>query len=219
MYNENYDKLNELLTMRLDEAISKRTDFDDYNCEPYLEAMKIKEVINNIDKQETELRKTQMDIHCRENSDNIKAKIEEERLEIEKEKIQMDIRCRENSDDIKMKIEEKRLEVEKEKTEMDIRCRENSDNIKEKIEKDRLTIERDRLNADVQNSCIEHNIEKSKNNSQTALRVLEIAAAVVVAPIVEHKFRKGFAKMICEFEKDYNFTTTAGRSLSKLFKL
>ena len=161
MYNENYDKLNELLTMRLDEAISNRTDFDDYNTEPYLEAMKIAEVINNIDKQETELEKTKMDIRCRENSDDIKAK----------------------------------------------------------IERDRLTIERDRLNADVQNSCIEHNIEKSQNNSQTALRVLEIAAAVVVAPIVEHKFRKGFAKMICEFEKDYNFTTTAGRSLSKLFKL
>ena len=161
MYNENYDKLNELLTMRLDEAISNRTDFDDYNNEPYLEAMKIAEVINNIDKQETELEKTKMDIKCRENSDDIKAK----------------------------------------------------------IERDRLTIERDRLNADVQNSCIEHNIEKSKNNSQTALRVLEIAAAVVVAPIVENKFRKGFARMICEFEKDYNFTTTAGRSLSKLFKL
>ena len=161
MYNENYDKLNELLTMRLDEAISNRTDFDDYNNEPYLEAMKIAEVINNIDKQETELEKTKMDIKCRENSDDIKAK----------------------------------------------------------IERDRLTIERDRLNADMQNSCIEHNIEKSKNNSQTALRVLEIAAAVVVAPIVENKFRKGFAKMICEFEKDYNFTTTAGRSLSKLFKL
>lgn len=161
MYNENYDKLNELLGMRLDEAMSKRTDFDDYNTEPYLEAMKIAEVINNIDKQETELEKTKMDIRCRENSDDIKAK----------------------------------------------------------IERDRLTIERDRLNADVQNSCIEHNIEKSKNNSQTALRVIEIAAAVVVAPIVEHKFRKGFAKMICEFEKDYNFTTTAGRSLSKLFKL
>ena len=161
MYNENYDKLNELLTMRLDEAISNRTDFEDYNNEPYLEAMKIAEVINNIDKQETELEKTKMDIRCRENSDDIKAK----------------------------------------------------------IERDRLTIERDRLNADVQNSCIEHNIEKSKNNSQTALRVLEIAAAVVVAPILEHKFRKGFAKMICEFEKDYNFTTTAGRSLSKLFKL
>lgn len=190
MYNENYNKLNELLGMRLDEALSNRTDFDDYNIEPYIEAMKIAEVINNIDKQETELRKTQMDIHCRENSDNIKAKIEEERLEIEKEKFQMDIRCRENSDDIK-----------------------------EKIEKERLTIERDRLNADVQNSCIENNIERSKNNSQTALRVLEIAAAVVVTPIVEHKFRKGFAKMICEFEKDYNFTTTAGRSLSKLFKL
>lgn len=161
MYNENYDKLNELLGMRLDEAISNRTDFEDYNNEPYLEAMKIAEVINNIDKQETELEKTKMDIKCRENSDDIKAK----------------------------------------------------------IERDRLTIERDRLNADVQNSCIEHNIEKSKNNSQTALRVLEIAAAVVVAPIVENKFRKGFAKMICEFEKDYNFTTTAGRSLSKLFKL
>ena len=161
MYNENYDKLNELLTMRLDEAISNRTDFEDYNNEPYLEAMKIAEVINNIDKQETELEKTKMDIRCRENSDDIKAK----------------------------------------------------------IERDRLTIERDRLNADVQNSCIEHNIEKSKNNSQTALRVLEIAAAVVVAPIVENKFRKGFARMICEFEKDYNFTTTAGRSLSKLFKL
>lgn len=161
MYNENYDKLNELLEMRLNEALSKDTYFDDYNTEPYLEAMKIAEVINNIDKQKTELEKAQMDIRCRENSDDIKAKIEEQRL----------------------------------------------------------TIERERLNADVKNSCEEHNIERDKNNSQTALRVLEIAAAVVVAPIVEHKFRKGFAKMICEFEKDYNFTTTAGRSLSKLFKL
>ena len=46
----------------------------------------------------------------------------------------------------------------------------------------------------------------------------EIALAVVVTPMIEAGCKKAFAKMICDFEKDYNFTTMAGKSLSNIFK-
>ena len=51
------------------------------------------------------------------------------------------------------------------------------------------------------------------------IKLVEIGAAVIVTPIIEAKCRKLFAEMICSFEKDYTFTTTAGKALSKLFRL
>lgn len=57
-----------------------------------------------------------------------------------------------------------------------------------------------------------------KDKKDRLVKMLEIGTAVVVAPLIEVACKKGFAHMICEFEKDYNFTTMAGKSLSSLFK-
>lgn len=66
-------------------------------------------------------------------------------------------------------------------------------------------------------------IEKMKasekeSNRNLIVRVAEIATAVIVAPVIEVGCKKAFAKVICAFEKDGTFVTTAGRSLSGLFK-
>ncbi len=57
-----------------------------------------------------------------------------------------------------------------------------------------------------------------KDKKDRIVKVVEIGVTVVAAPLIEAACKKGFAHMICEFEKDYNFTTMAGKSLSALFK-
>ena len=41
---------------------------------------------------------------------------------------------------------------------------------------------------------------------------------VILVPWMQYRHNKKFAMMMCNFEKDYTFTTSAGRSLSRLFK-
>ena len=66
--------------------------------------------------------------------------------------------------------------------------------------------------------AIDRQNEMDKDKKEKILKVLEIGTAFVAAPLIEAACKKGFARMICEFEKDYNFTTMAGKSLSSLFK-
>ena len=66
--------------------------------------------------------------------------------------------------------------------------------------------------------AIDRQNEMDKDKRDKVIKVLEIGTAVVAAPLIEAACKKGFARMICEFEKDYNFTTMAGKSLSALFK-
>ena len=61
-------------------------------------------------------------------------------------------------------------------------------------------------------------MEANQAKLNTAVKVAEIAAAVIIAPIIDFRCKEAFAQMLCEFEKDYNFTTMAGRSLSAIFK-
>lgn len=49
------------------------------------------------------------------------------------------------------------------------------------------------------------------------LRGIELGVVAIVAPTIGYLFNRSFARDICNFEKDYTFTTSAGRSLSKLF--
>lgn len=64
----------------------------------------------------------------------------------------------------------------------------------------------------------EEELRKKETKSQNIIRGIEIGAGVLLTPIVEFATKKVFAKMICNFEKDYTFTTSAGRSLSGLFR-
>lgn len=60
---------------------------------------------------------------------------------------------------------------------------------------------------------------KEKEAKKTMIiRIVEIATTLILSPIIDHATKKAFAKLICNFEKDYTFTTLAGKSLSSLFR-
>ena len=50
------------------------------------------------------------------------------------------------------------------------------------------------------------------------IRGVELGLITLVVPWMQYRHNKKFAMMMCNFEKDYTFTTSAGRSLSRLFK-
>lgn len=65
-------------------------------------------------------------------------------------------------------------------------------------------------------------VEKQKTaKKETAInlgiRFLEVAAAILIVPCVNHRFNMRYAKELCTFEKDYTFTTSAGKATSKFF--
>ena len=66
--------------------------------------------------------------------------------------------------------------------------------------------------------AIDRQNELDKDKKDRVVKVVEIGMAVVAAPLIEAACKKGFARMICEFEEDHIFTTMAGKSLSALFK-
>lgn len=47
------------------------------------------------------------------------------------------------------------------------------------------------------------------------IRILEVAAGVVAMPIIKHCMGRRDMKDLCMFEKDYTFTTSAGKSCAK----
>lgn len=112
----------------------------------------------------------------------------------------------------KLEIEDKKNEVQRRKNELEI-------NAKKEVDKEKLKLDSEKIRLENQKSVNNYNLEQDKLKTQRLLKVLEVTAAVILTPMIDNKFRTKFAKMICNFEKDYNFTTTAGRSLSKLFKL
>lgn len=66
--------------------------------------------------------------------------------------------------------------------------------------------------------AIDRQNELDKDKKDKMVKVVEIGMVVVAAPLIEAACKKGFARMICEFEEDHIFTTMAGKSLSALFK-
>lgn len=66
--------------------------------------------------------------------------------------------------------------------------------------------------------AIDRQNELDKNNKDRIVKVVEIGAAIIAVPLIEAGCKKAFAKMICEFEKDYTFTTSAGKALGNLFR-
>ena len=55
-------------------------------------------------------------------------------------------------------------------------------------------------------------------NEQQRSKLLTLMTGAVITPVIDYGVKKVFAKMLCEFEKDYTFTTTAGKTLSSIFK-
>lgn len=83
---------------------------------------------------------------------------------------------------------------------------------------DRQT-EIDKMKLEALNNRDKAEVDKNKGRVDSAIKCLEIGVTLIATPLITAKINKSFAYMLCEFEKDYNFTTTAGKSLSKIFKL
>lgn len=50
------------------------------------------------------------------------------------------------------------------------------------------------------------------------VKVLEIGVLLVGVPLMNYCFNMKYAKELCHFEKDYTFSTQAGKATSKLFR-
>lgn len=59
---------------------------------------------------------------------------------------------------------------------------------------------------------------KKSEKKNTVLKVVEIAAVPVGLFVLDAIFKNHYMKKVCNFEKDYTFTTTPGRGLSSLFQ-
>lgn len=66
--------------------------------------------------------------------------------------------------------------------------------------------------------AIDRQNELDKNNKDRIVKIVEIGAAIIAVPLIDAGCKKAFAKLICEFEKDYTFTTSAGKTLANLFR-
>lgn len=62
-------------------------------------------------------------------------------------------------------------------------------------------------------------IESDKDKKlNRALKYVELVAIPVTLMAVDFAFKMRYTKTVCNFEKDYTFTTQAGRSISQFFK-
>ena len=61
-------------------------------------------------------------------------------------------------------------------------------------------------------------LNREMREREMIMDTIKMSIGGIVGLSLENMFKSRFARMLCEFEKDYTFTTTAGRSLSSLFK-
>jgi hypothetical protein len=59
---------------------------------------------------------------------------------------------------------------------------------------------------------------KKSEKKNTVLKIVEIVAVPVGLFVLDAAFKTYYMKKVCNFEKDYTFTTTPGRGLSGLFQ-
>lgn len=59
---------------------------------------------------------------------------------------------------------------------------------------------------------------KGEQKSNRIIKYIEIAAVPAGLLVLDYCFKWKFMKTVCNFEKDYTFTTTPGRSVSNIFR-
>lgn len=203
MKKENADLLESLIEMKLKEAMK-----DEANPKAFEEAMKAIDRQLEIDKRASEMQRDEMKIKYDKEKEYTKQK-----FELDKE---------ETKQQFEMSKEDKRQQFELEKEIMknnaeDKRKMDDRD-FQVKLEKDKQQFRLKELDVINKVEKFKANLEADQAAKERLIKYAEIALAVVVTPMIEAGCKHAFAKMICEFEKDYNFTTTAGKTLNSLFK-
>lgn len=204
MKKENRDLLESLIEGTLKEAMGNTDD----NYKALEAAMKLLDRQLELDKQELEIEKLKMAQEHDKNRDEMKHQYElenetnrqEHELDVAELRQQFELLMQDNKNNAESERQaeaqdhEFNLEVIRQKFKM------KELNVNKKIEEAKMKLETDQAAKD------------------RLIKCGEIALAVIVTPMIEAGCKKAFAKMICDFEKDYNFTTMAGRSLSSIFK-
>lgn len=204
MKKENRDLLESLIEGTLKEAMSNTDD----NYKALEAAMKLIDRQLELDKQELEIEKLKM---TQEHDNNRDEKKHQYELENETNRQEHELNAAELRQQFELLMQDNKNNAESERQaeaqdhEFNLevirqKYRLKEANITKKIEEAKIKLENDQAAKD------------------RLIKCGEIALAVIVTPMIEAGCKKAFAKMICDFEKDYNFTTMAGRSLSSIFK-
>ena len=204
MKKDNRDLLESLIQNRLEEALKN----EDENSKAFEEAMKAIDRQLEIDKREADMQKEELKLkHDKEKEES------RQQFEIEREESKQHFEV-----DIQTKRHEFDLEKEEVKSNLDSIRDDKNRNFQVQLEEMRQEFElhRDELNYYREKEKAELEAKKARN--EMLIKGIEIAAAVLVTPLIDMRCKTTFAQMLCEFEKDYNFTTMAGKSLSGLFK-
>ena len=204
MKKDNRDLLESLIQNRLEEALKN----EDENSKAFEEAMKAIDRQLEIDKREADMQKEELKLKHDKDKEELRQK-----FEVIKEESKQHFES-----EIQDRREEHELEILREKSNLDSIRDDKNRNFQVQLEemKQEFELHRDELNYYREKEKAE--IEAKKARNEMLIKGIEIAAAVIVAPLIDTRCKTAFAHMLCEFEKDYNFTTMAGRSLSGIFK-
>ena len=204
MKKENRDLLESLIEGTLKEAMGNTDD----NYKALEAAMKLIDRQLELDKQELEIEKLKMTQEHDKNRDEKKHQYE---LENETNRQEHELNAAGLRQQFELLMQDNKNNAESER-QADAQDHEfNLEVIKQKYRLKELNVTKKIEEAKMK-------LENDQAAKDRLIKCGEIALAVIVTPMIEAGCKKAFAKMICDFEKDYNFTTMAGRSLSTIFK-
>ena len=204
MKKENRDLLESLIEGTLKEAMGNTDD----NYKALEAAMKLIDRQLELDKQELEIEKLKMAQEHDKNRDEMKHQYE---LENETNRQEHELEAAELRQQFELLMQDYKNNAESERQAEAQDHEFNLEVIKQKYRLKELNVTKKIEEAKIK-------LENDQAAKDRLIKCGEIALAVIVTPMIEAGCKKAFAKMICDFEKDYNFTTMAGRSLSSIFK-
>ena len=204
MKKENRDLLESLIEGTLKEAMGNTDD----NYKALEAAMKLIDRQLELDKQELEIEKLKMTQEHDKNRDEMKHQYE---LENETNRQEHELNAAELRQQFELLMQDNKNNAESERQAEAQDHEFNLEVIKQKYKLKELNVTKKIEEAKMK-------LENDQAAKDRLIKCGEIALAVIVTPMIEAGCKKAFAKMICDFEKDYNFTTMAGRSLSSIFK-
>lgn len=204
MKKENRELLESLIEGTLKEAMSNT----DENYKALEAAMQLIDRQLELDKQELEIEKLKM---AQEHDMNRDEKKHQYELETDNNRKDNELEAAELRQQFELLMQDNKNNAESER-QADAQDHEfNLEVIKQKFKMKELNVSKKIEDAKLK-------LEKDQAAKDRLIKCGEIALAVIVTPMIEAGCKKAFAKMICDFEKDYNFTTMAGKSLSTIFK-
>lgn len=204
MKKENRELLESLIEGTLKEAMGNTDD----NYKALEAAMKLIDRQLELDKQELEIEKLKM---AQEHDMNRDEKKHQYELETDNNRKENELEAAELRQQFELLMQDNKNNAESERQAEAQDHEFNLEVIKQKFKMKELNVTKKIEDAKLK-------LENDQAAKDRLIKCGEIALAVIVTPMIEAGCKKAFAKMICDFEKDYNFTTMAGRSLNAIFK-